>query len=77
MANLYIVDFEIVNIGPTNKAAPKYLYRAGRRQGLVLAANTGAIQGVLNADIAVGSGETVEILHVQQAVSREGQTVYS
>lgn len=74
MANMYRVDFEVVNL--TGAGGAKYRYRQGRRQGLVEAANIGAIQAVLNADIAVASGETIEILHVQQIDAREGQTIY-
>lgn len=73
MANLYRVDFEVVNL--TGKAGAKYKYRVGRRQALVTAANNTAIQTVLNADITLTAGETVEILHVQQIDAREGQGV--
>jgi hypothetical protein len=70
MANLYLVDFEVVNL--TGKAGAKYTYRSGRRQAQVVATSLPNIQTVLNADVTVGAGETIEILHVQQLVSKEG-----
>jgi len=64
MPNIYRVEFQVVNFAAQGKAGPVYKYRKPTRTALVSAANEQAVQTILNADIPVGGGELIELLHV-------------
>lgn len=77
--NVYRVDFEIVkaSAGGVGKA---YAYRRGVRTALVAAVSSHPhdLLAVLNNDVTVNSGETIEILSANQvAVGSEGAGVLS
>src|SRR6266404_4798695 len=69
MAQIYQVDFCIVKKNTVPFAGKATQYRRENRRTLVLAATDQGIQAVLNADLALASGETVEIIHTQSVPS--------
>lgn len=81
---VFEVEFEVVKAAttlPVGTGGNAYAYRRGKRRANVAAASghPADILTVLNADIPVNSGETIEILHVRPALvtGTEGGLVLS
>lgn len=64
---IFEVEFEVVKKNPGGAAGAVYQYRRGPRKATVDAASAhpGDILTVLNADITIAAGETIEILSVR------------
>lgn len=74
------VTFEVVKVRTGGGSGATYSYRKGPRKARVAAASAHPkdLLAVLNADVPVGSGESIEILHVGQvATGTEGTVVLS
>jgi hypothetical protein len=76
MPNCYQVDFQVVKKSTATGAGSAYVYRRTQRTALVSAASDSGVQAVLNSDVSVLAGETIEILHTHTVtVGTEGQAV--
>jgi hypothetical protein len=76
MSNCYQVDFQVVKKSAASGAGPAYAYRRTQRTALVSAASDQGVQAVLNTDVSLLSGETIEILHTHTVtVGTEGVAV--
>ena len=64
--NIYKVSFSIVKANTPPFAGKAHAYRREVRLALVGAATDQGVQAVLNADIPVSGGESIEILSSQQ-----------
>lgn len=74
---VFDVEFQVVKARSGKFEGQATSYRLPARKAQVYAANAGACQAVLNAAIALGGGETVEILHIKNnSLGGEG-VVYS
>jgi hypothetical protein len=74
--NIYCVDFCVVRKNTPPFSGASHQYRRQTRTALVSAANDQGIQAVLNADITLAGGETVEILHSHSvSLGTEGQAI--
>lgn len=75
---IFDVEFEIVKAAPALPAGQSgnaYAYRRGKRRATVAAASghPADILTVLNADITVNAGETIEILHSRPGLVTGGE----
>lgn len=66
---IWDVEFRVVKISSTGQAGPTYAYVKPPRRATVSAATQGGILAVLQADIPVGAGEIIEVLHSVQGES--------
>lgn len=74
---VFDVEFQVVKAKSGKFEGRATSYRLDARKAQVYAANAAGCQAVLNANITLGSGETVEILHIKNnSLGGEG-TVYS
>jgi hypothetical protein len=70
---IYEIQFQVVKLNPTGKAGPVYQYRKELRKGLFQVAlvqrmvpHPKDLLTVLNANIPVSAGESIEILNASQ-----------
>ena len=76
-AKLYEVNFQIVKIRTGTGAGAVHLYRKPEQMALVYAANPGAVQAVLNANVSVQAGETIEITQTKDGTVGAAAVIYS
>lgn len=76
-AKLYEVDYQVVKVRTGGGAGAVHSYRNPTQKALVYAATPSAVQAVLNSNISLQSGETVEITQIKDATAGSAGVIYS